>query len=257
MLLDAADRERLEAIALEAGQHILPYFRKPHGARHKQDRSPVTDADMAAHDAILAALAHAFPGIPIISEEDAAPVALDISYPFFLVDPLDGTRSFVRGEDEFTVNIGLVEAQKPVFGVIHAPVRQLLYSGGHGLPPQRRENGGDAVPIHVRHAPPNGLIVTRSRSHPSRVARAYLETLPPHMLRPASSAIKFGWVAEGSADLYPRFGRTMEWDTAAGQAILEAAGGRMTTIEDAPLLYGKEGFENPGFIAYGADAAQG
>ncbi len=224
----------------------MPYFRAEHGARKKQDRSPVTDADLAAHDYILPALAAAFPGIPVISEEDALPAGSAPGKYFFLVDPLDGTRSFVRGEEEFSVNIGLIEGTRPVYGIIGSPVSGETWHGGAG-----RAFHGD-VPIRVRKAPPDGLTLTRSRSQPSAEAKAFIATLNIKEMIPSSSAIKLCWIAQGKADIYPRFGRTMEWDTAAGHAILEAAGGRLTTVDGAPLVYGKPGFENPGFIAYGA-----
>lgn len=251
MQLSKHDILLLCSIAGEAGQCIMPYFRKEHHARHKEDHSPVTDADMAAHEHILAGLKRHFSSIPVISEEDTSLPEETPGRCFFLVDPLDGTKSFVRGEGEFTVNIGLVEGDRPVYGIMVAPVTETLYHGGRG----QGAFCGDK-PIRCRPAPPEGLVVTRSLSHPSPHTASYLAGLSIQEIRPASSSVKFGWVAEGSADLYPRFGRTMEWDTCAGQAILEGAGGSVITEEGEPLLYGKKGFENPAFIAHGLTAAE-
>lgn len=237
------------SIAIEAGRRILPYFRKPHHARAKADRSPVTDADLAAHSYIAEALALHFRDIVAISEEDAAHAALPASGRYFLVDPLDGTLSFVRGEAEFTVNIGLVEGGVPVYGVVYAPVSEALYYGGIGIGAFRGEEE-----IRCRVPPPEGMVITRSRSKPSATAQAFLDTVRIAETRPASSAVKFGFVAEGSADMYPRFGRTMEWDTCAGQAIVEAAGGSVRTPDGARLSYGKKGFENPAFVVRGLAA---
>jgi 3'(2'), 5'-bisphosphate nucleotidase len=250
MLLSRKDLGTLLNITEKAGERIMPYFRAAHAVRAKKDHSPVTDADMAAHDCILEALAKEFPEIPVISEEDK--VLGLITHPvFFLVDPLDGTRSFVNGEDEFTVNIGLIENGTPTCGALGAPARGVMYGGGVSIPAFRMDSGGEAG-IRVRKAPADGLIVTRSKSHPSPKTQAYLDTLNIKEVIAAGSSIKFCWVAEGSADIYVRLGRTMEWDTAAGHAILEAAGGRVYIEGEGPLTYGKAGFENPGFFASGA-----
>ena len=252
MTLSFKDIQQLTAIARGAGERIMPYFQQPQtqATRQKKDDSPLTDADMAAHHYILQALAKHFPGIPIVSEEDAASPPLGEAAAFFLVDPLDGTRSFVRGEAEFTVNIGLVEGTAPVFGVIHAPLQNITYFGGYGKA-ERKDNDREPTIIHTRAVPKEGLTVTRSRSSPGANSQAFLDSLNARETIPASSAIKLCWVAEGIADVYPRFGRTMEWDTAAGHAILNAAGGHMTTVDGASLTYRKPKFENPGFIAWG------
>lgn len=252
MRITPADAHTLVRITEAAGACIMPYFRREHGARKKADRSPVTDADLAAHDYIHAQLAAHFPGVPVISEEDAAHASLAGAEYFFLVDPLDGTRSFVRGEDEFTVNIGLIERARPVFGAIGAPARGVTYWGGVDAPPMRSRAGAQAEAIHARPTPQEGVTLTRSRAHPSAVSEAFLASLTIAGLKPASSSIKFCWVAEGSADIYPRFGRTMEWDTAAGHAIVNAAGGRMTQADGQEFLYCKPGFENPAFVVRGA-----
>ena len=237
--------ERCVEIARDAGKLIMTYFTGQFTTRQKEDNSPVTDADIAANQLITAALLQLAPNIPIIAEEDEE--ASVGGHPlFWLVDPLDGTRSFVRGEAEFTVNIGLIHEGKPVLGVIYAPPTQAMYYGAVGKGAFK-----NAIPIMARATPADGLVVTRSKSHPSPATSAYMETLKIREVRSGSSSIKFCEIAEGAADIYPRFGRTMEWDTAAGHAILTAAGGRVETTDGKPLLYGKPGYENPHFIAFG------
>lgn len=237
-------------IAREAGELLMQYFAAPIEARQKTDKSPVTDADVAANQLITKALARLSPDIPIIAEEDDELGREDHDL-FWLVDPLDGTRSFVRGESEFTVNIGLINNRQPLLGVIYAPPQEILYWGTAGDKALRSHKGSKIEAISARNMPADGLVVTRSKSHPSQATQDYLETLKVKEIISGSSSIKFCQVAEGSADIYPRFGRTMEWDSAAGHAILNAAGGRVETTDGKPLLYGKPGFENPGFIAYG------
>jgi len=228
----------------------MTYFSGQFATRQKDDKSPVTDADIAANQLITKALFDMAPHIPIIAEEDEVPGAEGHAM-FWLVDPLDGTRSFVRGEPEFTVNIGLIHQRKPVIGVIYAPPQDALYFGEVGKGAYRVLGGGHAEPIQVRTASPDGLVVTRSKSHPSPATAAYMDTLKIKEVISGSSSVKFCAVAEGSADIYPRFGRTMEWDTAAGHAILQAAGGRVETVDGKELTYGKAGYENPHFIAFG------
>jgi len=236
--------------ARDAGRLIMTYFEGVINARNKEDNSPVTDADIAANALIVNALRGMAPHIPIVAEEDD--VLAEGGYEtFWLVDPLDGTRSFVRGEPEFTVNIGLIHQHKPVMGVIFVPATGILYHGQVGKGAFREGGQGQSIPIAVRTPAEDGMVVVKSRSHPSVKTTAFLETVKVKQMIAGSSSVKFCQVAEGSADIYPRFGRTMEWDTAAGHAILEAAGGRVTTAEGEPFLYGKAGYENPPFIAYG------
>ncbi|MDE3016157.1 MAG: 3'(2'),5'-bisphosphate nucleotidase CysQ [Pseudomonadota bacterium] len=240
------------AIAEDAGRLIMRYFSGTFGTRRKDDESPVTDADIAANEFIVKALLRLTPGIPAVAEESDSHAEAHLREGgFWLVDPLDGTRSFVRGETEFTVNIGLVRDGCPLLGVIYAPPQETLYWSAKEQGAFRRVKGGAAERIHTRKPPADGLVVVRSRSHPSAKTSVYLETLNIKEQLGKSSAIKFCMVAEGSADIYPRFGRTMEWDTAAGQAIVEAAGGRVETEGGQPFTYGKPGFENPAFIVYG------
>ncbi len=237
-------------IAVEAGKLIMGYFNDGFSHSKKSDNSPVTEADVAANKYITEHLQRLAPEIPIIAEEDEEQGS-HLHDMFFLVDPLDGTRSFVRGEPEFTVNIGLIEGGKPVFGVIYCPPQEILYYGMVGQGAYKKIAGGVAQKIAVRQPPSDGISVVRSRSHPSKQTNEYLEKLHIKELVSGSSSVKFCMVAEGAADIYPRFGRTMEWDTAAGHAILQAAGGRVETTEGNPLTYGKQGFENPYFIAFG------
>lgn len=236
------------AIARDAGALIQRYFTGAFDTRHKDDRSPVTNADTEANALITDALAKLAPHIPIVAEEDEVLSEGGHSL-FWLVDPLDGTRAFVAGEPEFTVNIGLIENGLPVLGVIYAPPQDTLYAGGSSGAWREREGRREA--IRVRPPASDGLVVVSSKSHPSAKTAAYLAGVNVKQMLPGSSSIKLCLVAEGSADLYPRFGRTMEWDTAAGHAILNAAGGRLETADGKPFLYGKPGFENPHFIAYG------
>lgn len=228
----------------------MDYFSNGYTSSQKSDDSPVTQADIAANEYITEALSKLAPDIPVIAEEDEV-LGSSLHKSFFLVDPLDGTRSFVRGEPEFTVNIGLIENNVPVLGVIYCPPQDILYFGLVGENAYKQT--GDNAPeiIKTRAVPDEGLTVVRSRSHPSQKTNDYLQTLQVKELISGSSSVKFCMVAEGSADIYPRFGRTMEWDTAAGHAILNAAGGRVETADGKQFLYGKNGFENPAFIAFG------
>lgn len=246
------------AIARRAGAAILPFYRTDLDIDRKDDRTPVTEADHAADVVIVPALEALTPDIPVVSEERAASHRTDGSggRPFWLVDPLDGTREFINRRDEFTVNIALVAAGRPVFGVLGIPVRDVVYAGyatGAGSGVASRQAGArPAEPVCARAAPADGIVVAASRSHADwdelddflngeNVARRII----------AGSALKFALVAEGSADLYPRLGPTMEWDTAAGQAIVEAAGGTVRTLAGGPLTYGKAGWRNAGFVVRG------
>ncbi len=238
------------AIATDAGAVLMRYFREGYEVTRKGDNSPVTDADIAANKLITEALHGLDPGIPVIAEEDE--VLGDSADYFWLVDPLDGTRAFVAGEPEFTVNIGLIERGVPTLGVIFVPAQGLLYYGHVGAGAYRVTNGSAPEKISVRPQPAGGVTIVKSKSHPSKRTEEFLATLNVKALIPGSSSVKFCQVAEGSADVYPRFGRTMEWDTAAGHAILNAAGGKVVVAETGEALtYGKPGFENPHFIGYG------
>ncbi|MBP0465485.1 3'(2'),5'-bisphosphate nucleotidase CysQ [Roseomonas sp. PWR1] len=225
-------------------------------SRPKADGSPLTEADLAAHDAIVAALAQRCPGIAVVSEEDAAATAVPPGAAFILVDPLDGTREFLSRNGEFTVNIALVEAGRPVAGVVLAPALGCAWLGVLGAGARKRGPGSAPWrPISVRRPDPAGIVAVASRSHRDAATDAFLAAHGVAGLRAVGSSLKFCLVAEGEADVYPRFGPTMEWDTAAGQAVLEAAGGSVLAAEGGPFAYGKEGWRNGPFIAWGAPPA--
>ena len=247
-LLDTA-----RAAALAAGAAIMDIYAEPCAVEQKADASPVTEADRRAEAIIVERLRRAAPDIAVVAEELAAAGHLPATAPvrFWLVDPLDGTKEFIARNGEFTVNIALIEQGRPVLGVVHAPAQSVMYWASDGA---AYRQCSDAAPerIAARNAPPRGVIVACSRSHnDERVLADYIAELPEAERQICGSSIKFCLIAAGEADHYPRFGRTMEWDTAAGQAVLEAAGGSVTTLDGAPLRYGKPGFENPDFIARG------
>jgi 3'(2'), 5'-bisphosphate nucleotidase len=245
--------EAVAAVARAAGAVVMAVYDRDFSARAKDDGSPVTEADEAAESVIVAALPGLAPGVPIVAEEawtrDGAPA---LGGEFWLVDPLDGTREFVARNGEFTVNIALVQCGRPVLGVVLAPALQRLYAGAQGVGAWVEERGVRR-PIAARAAPAEGLTVVGSRSHGDAEAMArFLRGRAVREIRPAGSSVKLCLIASGEADVYPRFGRTMEWDIAAGQAVLEAAGGRVVEVDgNAPLRYGKPGFENPHFVAWG------
>ncbi|HEX5184221.1 MAG TPA: 3'(2'),5'-bisphosphate nucleotidase CysQ [Allosphingosinicella sp.] len=246
--------------ALAAGAEIERLYVEGCEAEEKMDGSPVTIADRHAELIILERLAASFPDIPVLAEEEACAGRIPaLGTRFFCVDPLDGTKGFVGRTGEFTVNIALVEEAAPVAGVIYAPDSKLLYYGACGEGAFRRIGKGDAEPIRARPRPASGLIGVGSRSHHAPGTEARNARLGIADYLPSGSSLKFCRLAEGAADVYPRYGRTMEWDTAAGQAILEAAGGRVMALgeddgETGPLAYGKAecDFANPNFIAWGA-----
>ena len=243
----AQDLQTLSQIALAAGRKIMEIYATDFAAQAKADASPVTTADTAAEAIILAGLRQDFAGIPVIAEEQAAAGHVEkFGQRFFLVDPLDGTKEFISKNGEFTVNIGLIENGRPIMGVVYAPALDELYLGavGHGA----TRNGQK---IETRPCPAQGPVVLASRSHRDPDTEAFIATQNCSAISNAGSSLKFCRVAEGKADLYPRFGRTMEWDTAAGHAVLVAAGGSVTNTDGTPFLYGKPGFANPAFIAKG------
>jgi 3'(2'), 5'-bisphosphate nucleotidase len=245
--------EPLAELARRAGAAILRVYATDFDVRHKADRSPVTDADLQAETIIVVALAELTPQVPVVSEEAASESAApEVGHTFWLVDPLDGTREFVRRNGEFTVNIALVERHRAVLGVIYAPALQRLYAGSAGAG-SFLEVDGRRRPIACRRPPPEGLAVVTSRSHQEPAAwQTLLRGRPVASHARAGSSLKFGMVAAGEADAYPRTGRTWEWDTAAGQAIVSAAGGSVTDAAGVELRYGKPGFANPAFVACGS-----
>ncbi len=245
-------------LALAAGRRIME-IRAGDGleARAKADSSPVTEADLAADRLIAAGLADAFPDIPAVTEENAESHRETGHDRFFLVDPLDGTKEFVRSEGEFTVNIALIEAGEPVMGVVYAPAVGRLFRNcaNGGAVEERIDASGHAVGGSQRaigvSAPDNAaLVVIASKSHRDQATEAYIARYRVARFMEAGSSLKFCLVAAGEADFYPRLGRTMEWDTAAGHAVLRATGGLVLRFADHhPLAYGKPGFENPSFLA--------
>ena len=261
-MLDPQVLDIMIAAALEAGAAAHVIFRGDHELTHKKDNSPVTAADHAAEAIILRRLGAHFAHIPIIAEEEMAAGRVPvIGQTFFLVDPLDGTREFIAGRPEFTVNIALVRDRVSVLGVVYAPATgdffgadvaaaQAFYAAGA----PERADVGHRVPIRVRRAPAAGVTVVASRSHPNPKMSAYLTGYKVADTVSIGSSLKFCLVARGDADLYPRLGTTMEWDTAAGHAVLLAAGGTVIAADGSPLLYGKAGFSNPWFVAAGSVA---
>jgi 3'(2'), 5'-bisphosphate nucleotidase len=247
--------ERIVALAVEAGRAILSVYESDFSVDFKSDRSPLTDADRASHDVIFEGLRRLTPDVPVLSEEGRSiPYEERSAWSrLWLVDPLDGTKEFVKKNGEFTVNIALIEDHRTVWGVVHAPVLGVTYWGGAGLGAWRQKGDEPPVPIRVAPAPADGLTVVRSRSHPSPEADAYLAGLKVAESVNIGSSLKFCLVAEGRAHLYPRFGPTMEWDTAAGQAVVEGAGGLVREIHGRHLRYNRPSLTNPGILAAAAE----
>lgn len=242
----------LAGIAEQAGARIREIVATGFAVETKEDRTPVTIADQEAEALILAGLRHLAPDIPVIAEEEvAAGRTPDHQGRFFLVDPLDGTKDFVAGKPGYSINIALVEAGIARFGVIFAPALDRIFLGGPEGAFERRAGLWERVA--VRPARPEALVAFASASHNTHATDVFLARLPGAETRRMGSAVKFGLIAAGEADLYARFGPTMEWDTAAGQCILEAAGGLVLTADGAPLTYGTPGrhFANPDFVAFG------
>lgn len=245
------DLDALRGIARLAGQAVLDIYRTAFSVEEKADHSPLTTADTRSNEIIQAGLAHVFPGVPVICEETAnAPYAERRRYTrCFVVDPLDGTKEFIRKNGEFCVCIALVENGRPLFGVIHAPVTDTLYSGGPDHGATRRRGEGRDEPLRVaRPAPGEALTVMASSSHPSPDLAAYLAALPGCRLINRGSALKFCALAEGACHLYPRLNPTWEWDTAAGHAIVLGAGGRMTALDGSAFVYNKPELLNGPFL---------
>jgi 3'(2'), 5'-bisphosphate nucleotidase len=253
--------------SIAAGREIMAVYAAPIAVARKADSSPVTEADERAERVILQRLAGLSPGVPVVAEESVAagrvPPAADR---FFLVDPLDGTKEFISRNGEFTVNIALVEKGVPTVGVVYAPALGRIFAGDAAGAFSADVRDGEVGPfarIRVRPAPDGGLVVVGSRSHGSPETDAYVARLAVREFRSAGSSLKFCLLACGEADIYPRFGRTMEWDTAAGDAVLRAAGGAMVQPDGSPFLYGKRDqghdadFANGPFVAASSEALLG
>ena len=245
--------ERLIELAGAASAAVIQVYERRFEVSYKDDGSPLTEADMASHRLISEGLGRIEPDVPVISEENATAAAADElrGRRFWLVDPLDGTKEFVKRNGEFTVNIALIgEDGAPRLGVVSAPTLGSTYAGIVGEGAWRIEAGGQRVGIRVDRDVSEGWIVVGSRSH--RNARLMEEFLEGRRVRDfiaVGSSLKFCRLAEGAAHLYPRFGRTMEWDTAAGHAVLLASGGAVETFDGKPLAYAKPGLDNPHFVA--------
>jgi 3'(2'), 5'-bisphosphate nucleotidase len=246
--------QSLVRIARAAGREIMAVYATDFAIATKADNSPVTHADERAEAVILRELAAADPATPVISEEAAAKgIVPETSGRFYLVDPLDGTKEFLSRNGEFTVNIALIENGLAAAGVVYAPATGRLFAGEAGRGAAECRNGREWRSIAVRPCPPEGPDVVASRSHRDAATDAFIAAVGAAHIRPAGSSLKFCLVAAGEADLYPRYGRTMEWDTAAGHAVLAAAGGSVVTADGEPLTYGKRerGYDNPSFLALG------
>ncbi len=239
-------------IAHEAGKAILEVYRTPFDTQTKSDASPVTLADEKAERLILERLGSLTPHIPIVSEEAAAAGYIpEVDRQFWLVDPLDGTKEFISRNGEFTVNIALIEDRRPTLGVVLAPALNRLFAGAIGTAPFIEEHSLRRT-IACRTVPAEGLTVVASRSHADPAALgSFLANRRIASYASVGSSLKFCLVATGEADIYPRLGRTMEWDIAAGHAVLAAAGGRVSLLNGDDMTYGKPGFANPHFIAVG------
>lgn len=243
----------IEAIALQAGAAIMEIYGRNFAVESKADASPVTEADKAAEVIIVTALRELTPDIPVVAEEEvSAGHRPEVGAgPFWLVDPLDGTREFISRNGDFTVNIALIRGGAPVLGTVYVPAKEETYTAAGPGAVSRRRGMGAVATISARAPASDGLVAMVSRSHASPETDDYLADFDIKERIDAGSSLKFCRLAEGAADIYPRLGRTMEWDTAAGHAVLACAGGRVARLDDSPLQYGKDGFENPHFIARG------
>jgi 3'(2'), 5'-bisphosphate nucleotidase len=245
---------QLVDLSRRAGLAILEWYDGDMGITQKADESPLTKADLASHELINAELVKLWPEIPVLSEESA-----DISWQtrqkwsqYWLVDPLDGTKEFINRNGEFTVNIALIRDHKPVMGIVHVPVTDISYFGSCETGAWRQKGSGEAKAIKVRQPAAEPCVIVGSRSHANPELESQLAQLGPHELTSMGSSLKFCRVAEGMADFYPRLGPTCEWDTAAAQAVVEAAGGQVVKIDGTALAYNsKETYLNPYFFVFG------
>lgn len=259
--------EALLPSVFQAGTIEMRHYRAGVEVETKLDSTPVTAADCEAEAILIAGLTKAAPGVPVVAEEAVSQGRVPMfSDTFFLVDPLDGTREFINQRGEFTVNVALIDQGKPVFGIVYAPALSELYmtfGARHAVFARIAPEAGATTlqacgfgDIHTRVPDMLALTAVASRSHATAETDAFLARYRIVGRRNAGSSLKFGLLARGEADIYPRLGTTMEWDTAAGHAVLVAAGGGLTLLDGAPLIYGKraEGFRNPHFVAWGASA---
>lgn len=250
--------EKVRNIAHLAGDKILEVYDTDFSVDEKSDSSPLTVADLAAHTVISAALIELTPNVPVLSEEGAdMPYADRAAWEcYWLVDPLDGTREFVKRNGEFTVNIALIELQQPVLGVVFVPVTGVCYSAARGLGAFKQGPEDPQIAINSRAFDPEHITVAGSRSHGNEATRRFIDSLGDADVISIGSSLKFCLVAEGKVDVYPRFGPTSEWDTAAAQCVVEEAGGEVVDLGFQPLRYNtKESLLNPHFLVYGDESA--
>jgi 3'(2'), 5'-bisphosphate nucleotidase len=257
LTLNQALLDEVVEISRRAGQAIMDVYRQGIEVTQKADDSPLTQADLASHYIITSALQQLSPDLPCLSEE-----AADIDFAtrsgwseYWLIDPLDGTKEFIKRNGEFTVNIALIRDHEPVLGVVHIPVSGETFSGGHALGAQRITEQNETVTIRVRKPSASPLVVVGSRSHANPVIESYLQQLGEHELISMGSSLKFCVVAEGKADFYPRLGPTSEWDTAAAHAVVLGAGGKVVKLDGQPLRYNqKDSLLNPEFLVIADDS---
>jgi len=244
----------LKQLALDAGSRILEVYNRNFDVTHKDDRSPLTEADLAAHHTIVDGLESITPQWPILSEESSRIAFSERSkwQRYWLVDPLDGTREFIKRNGEFTINIALIDQHRPVMGVIYVPVSGVFYYAAQGSGAYKQEHNGEPHPVSTRPYRGGKVMVAGSRSHRGDSLDGFLERIGQYEIISMGSSLKSCLVAEGRADIYPRFGPTSEWDTAAAQSIVEEAGGAVTDLSMQPLLYNtKESLLNPFFLVAG------
>jgi len=252
----------IRRLALEAGDRIMEIYESDDfEVKVKSDASPVTEADEAADAIISVGLRAAFPDVTLVTEEQSASHT-QTAQTFLIVDPLDGTKEFIHRRGDFTVNIAFVQDGTPIRGVVYAPAKgRMFFTLADGTAveeagPFDKDTIGNVNPIRVSHPDNAALMVVASKSHRDQATDDYIGKYAVKDMKSAGSSLKFCLIATGEADIYPRVGRTMEWDTAAGQAVLHGAGGRVVRFDDhTPLTYGKDDFANPFFIAYSPDVA--
>jgi len=242
------------SLAIKAGARILDFYQYGFDVEHKSDQTPLTQADIAAHEIIDEGLRQLTPDIPVISEEGASiPFATRQQWPlYWLVDPLDGTREFIRRNDEFTVNIALIENGKPIMGLVHAPELEQCYFAARGIGAYKKANDKKPKRIYVKSNCRKPVVIAGSHSHPSAEFNTFIANIGDYEMLSMGSALKSCLVAEGVADIYARLGPTSEWDTAAAQCIVEEAGGMLTDTNMQPLCYNtKDSLLNPHFFVFG------
>ena len=247
----------VRTLAKQAGEKILEVYNTEFAVEEKDDKSPLTAADMASHKTIVAGLTALTPEIPVLSEESAKiPYEERASWAtYWLIDPLDGTKEFIKRNGEFTVNIALIDQGAPVLGVVYVPVTGVTYAGCVGQGSIKEVPGEGEQPIHARKLGDGPVAVVGSRSHQGDSLKAFLAKLGDHEIVSMGSSLKICLVAEGAADVYPRLGLTSEWDTAAAHCVVEQAGGSLTDLEMQPLRYNtKDSLLNPFFFVFGDDS---